>query len=79
MRISRIEVANHSRIRDLALEVRGHAVIVGAPLRLVSVRGNERLLKPALTAAAIAASVPLAAAILLFPSSRTGPAANPNR
>ena len=30
MRISRIEIANHSRIRDLALEVRGHAVIVGA-------------------------------------------------
>ncbi len=30
MRISRIEIANHSRIRDLVLEVRGHAVIVGA-------------------------------------------------
>ena len=30
MRISHIEVFNHSRIGDLALDVRGHAVIVGA-------------------------------------------------
>ncbi|HXC77611.1 MAG TPA: AAA family ATPase [Candidatus Acidoferrum sp.] len=30
MRISRIEISNHSRIRDLGIEVRGHAVIVGA-------------------------------------------------
>ncbi len=30
MRISRIEITNHSRIGDLALDVRGHAVIVGA-------------------------------------------------
>lgn len=30
MRISRIVITNHSRISDLTLEVRGHAVIVGA-------------------------------------------------
>lgn len=30
MRISRIEISNYSRIRDLKLEVRGHAVIIGA-------------------------------------------------
>ena len=30
MRISRIAVTNHSRVRDLDLEVRRHAVIVGA-------------------------------------------------
>lgn len=30
VRIDRIEVANHSRIRNLKVEVRGHAVIVGA-------------------------------------------------
>lgn len=30
MRISNIEITNHSRIGDLALDVRGHAVIVGA-------------------------------------------------
>src|SRR3954465_10265140 len=30
MRISRIQITNHSRIGDLALHVRGHAVIVGA-------------------------------------------------
>ena len=30
MRISHIEITNHSRIGDLALDVRGHAVIVGA-------------------------------------------------
>jgi len=30
MRIDHIEMSNHSRIRDLRLDVRGHAVIVGA-------------------------------------------------
>ena len=30
MRIRRVEITNHSRIGDLALDVRGHAVIVGA-------------------------------------------------
>ena len=30
MRLSRVEVTNHSRIQDLDLEVRRHAVIVGA-------------------------------------------------
>ena len=30
VRISRIELTNHSRIRDFKVEVRGHAVIVGA-------------------------------------------------
>lgn len=30
MKLSRIEIANHSRIRDLKVDVRGHAVIVGA-------------------------------------------------
>ena len=30
MRLSRIEIKNHSRIQDLDLEVRRHAVIVGA-------------------------------------------------
>ena len=30
VRLSHIEITNHSRIRDLALDVRGHAVIVGA-------------------------------------------------
>ena len=30
MRLTSVEVANHSRIEDLALEVRGHVAIVGA-------------------------------------------------
>lgn len=30
MRLSRLEITNHSRIQDLALDVRRHAVIVGA-------------------------------------------------
>ncbi len=30
MKLSHIEVSNHSRIRDLKVDVRGHAVIVGA-------------------------------------------------
>ncbi len=30
MRINEIEVANHNRIRDLTLAIRGHAVVVGA-------------------------------------------------
>lgn len=30
MRLSRVEITNHSRIKDLDLEVRRHAVIVGA-------------------------------------------------
>jgi putative ATP-dependent endonuclease of OLD family len=30
MRLSRIEITNHSRIRDLKVDVRGHAVIIGA-------------------------------------------------
>jgi putative ATP-dependent endonuclease of the OLD family len=30
MRLNRVEVTNHSRIADLSVEVRGHAVIVGA-------------------------------------------------
>lgn len=30
MRLSRVEITNHSRIQDLDLEVRRHAVIVGA-------------------------------------------------
>lgn len=30
MRLSRIEITNHSRIQDLNVKVRGHAVIVGA-------------------------------------------------
>jgi hypothetical protein len=28
--ISRVKIANHSRIADLSVEIRGHAVIVGA-------------------------------------------------
>ena len=30
MRLSRVEITNHSRIADLAVDIRGHAVIVGA-------------------------------------------------
>ena len=30
MRLSRIEITNHSRIKDLKVDVRGHAVVVGA-------------------------------------------------
>lgn len=30
MRLSRIEITNHSRIQNLSIQVRGHAVIVGA-------------------------------------------------
>lgn len=30
MRLSRVAISNHSRIQDLALDVRRHAVIVGA-------------------------------------------------
>jgi putative ATP-dependent endonuclease of OLD family len=30
MKLSRLEVANHSRIGDLALDIRGHAVVIGA-------------------------------------------------
>ena len=30
MRIGQVKVTNHSRIADLCLEIRGHAVIVGA-------------------------------------------------
>ena len=30
MRISRLSISNHSRIADLALDIRTHAVIVGA-------------------------------------------------
>lgn len=30
MRLSKVEITNHSRISDLAVEIRRHAVIVGA-------------------------------------------------